>query len=173
MIESPREQILIAGIGNIFFGDDAFGVEVSNALSNLELPQKVAVIDFGIRGLDLVYSLLEPWRAVIFIDAISRGGKPGEIYLLEPDDDFETAASFDPHGMNPLQVLAAARSIGDISARIYIVACEPQSLGEELEGRMGLSPIVQQSVPQAVQAVLRLVTELMHPAVHTTAATAL
>lgn len=173
MIRSPESQILIAGIGNIFFGDDAFGVEVVKALCPAGLPREVTIADFGIRGLDLAYALLEPWRAVILIDAISRGGEPGDVYVLEPDDDPDTKASFDPHGMNPLQVMAAARSMGEISARIYIVGCEPQNLGNEFEGRMGLSPVVRQAIPKALQLVQRILTGLANHTVHASAAASL
>ena len=39
--------ILIAGIGNIFLGDDAFGVEVARSLARRTLPGEIQVKDFG------------------------------------------------------------------------------------------------------------------------------
>ncbi|MDQ3686285.1 MAG: hydrogenase maturation protease, partial [Acidobacteriota bacterium] len=57
MTTQPR--ILIAGIGNIFLGDDAFGCEVAQRLSGRTLPDEVRVVDFGIRGLDLAYALMD------------------------------------------------------------------------------------------------------------------
>jgi hydrogenase maturation protease len=39
-------KILVAGIGNIFLGDDAFGSEVARRLMNERLPPEVRVIDF-------------------------------------------------------------------------------------------------------------------------------
>jgi hydrogenase maturation protease len=159
MIAQPGE-ILVAGIGNIFLGDDAFGVEVARALASTAMPPEAVLVDFGIRGLDLAFALLEPWRAIILIDAISRGGAPGDIYLLEPSNEPGCASGFDPHAMDPLHVLAAARSIGEITAPVYIVGCEPHSLGE-LEGRMGLSAVVRRSVPESVTVVHHLLARLV------------
>ena len=78
-------KILVAGVGNIFLGDDAFGVEVARALSGRPLPEGVTVKDFGIRGFDLAYTMLDAWDTVILVDALSRGEAPGTLYLLEPD----------------------------------------------------------------------------------------
>ncbi|HMF16031.1 MAG TPA: hydrogenase maturation protease, partial [Gemmataceae bacterium] len=80
-----ERRILIAGIGNIFFGDDAFGVEVVRCLTKRKMPPGVRVIDFGIRGIDLVYALSEGWDLMILVDAVRRGGKPGTVYLIEPE----------------------------------------------------------------------------------------
>jgi hydrogenase maturation protease len=157
------EQILIACIGNIFFGDDGFGVEVARALASTCLPKGIEVRDYGIRGLDLTYALLEPWKAVIFVDAVSRGAAPGTLYTLQPRDREGATASagLDPHALNPVQVLAAARSLGRVTAEIYIVACEPRDLGDEVEGRMGLSPEVTAAIPEAVRMVKGLALDLL------------
>jgi hydrogenase maturation protease len=154
------DRILVACIGNIFFGDDGFGVEVARALFRVNLPDNVHVVDYGIRGLDLTYALLEPWKAVIFVDAVTRGERPGTLYLLEPLASSAVRASLDPHALNPVQVLAAARSLGPVKAEICIVACEPHDLGDELEGRMGLSSEVEAAVPEAVKMVLERVALL-------------
>src|SRR5262249_19552111 len=108
------DRILIAGIGNIFFGDDGFGVEVARRMASRPLPDRVRVVDFGIRGLDLTYALLDPWEAVIMVDAIPRGGPVGTIYVLEPEIDLAATAgtSVEPHAMNPLAVLRSAREQG-------------------------------------------------------------
>jgi hydrogenase maturation protease len=78
-------QVLVAGIGNVFLRDDAFGVEVSRRLMQRALPPGVVVKDFGIRSYDLAYALMEDWNLVIMVDALSRGGDPGTLYLFEPD----------------------------------------------------------------------------------------
>jgi hydrogenase maturation protease len=158
-------SILIACIGNIFLGDDGFGVAVAGALKQAGLPNGVQVIDYGIRGLDLAYALLEPWRAVILVDAISRGEQPGTLYLLRPADaeqtDLRLSRSLDPHAMDPMRMLALANSLGSVTAAIYIVGCEPADFGDELEGRMELSPQLTAAVPEAVQMVLELATKLI------------
>ena len=71
--------------GNIFLGDDGFGVEVARSLSKRQLPEGVSVKDFGIRGFDLAYALLDPWDLVIIVDALSRGEAPGTLYVIEPE----------------------------------------------------------------------------------------
>jgi hydrogenase maturation protease len=165
--------ILVAGIGNIFLGDDAFGVEVAVALARRRLPGNVTVKDFGIRGFDLAYALLDPWDAVILVDALSRGEPPGTLFVLEPNlaglgDPTTHDMAMNPHGMDPERVLNLAASMGTISAQILILGCEPNDFGDELEGRMGLSLAVQNSVEEAANMVEELVermlaTKKLHP----------
>ena len=121
------KRILVAGIGNLFLGDDGFGVEVARRLAALQQPDGVWIEDFGIRGLDLVYALLDPLEAAIFIDTAPRGGAPGTLYLIEVEQPTpETAsAGLDAHGMDPVKVLALAKSLGSMVERTYVVGCEP------------------------------------------------
>jgi hydrogenase maturation protease len=156
--------ILIAGVGNIFLGDDGFGVEVALALSKRPLPEGVQVKDFGIRGFDLTYALLDPWDAVIIVDALPRGEAPGTLYVLEPDlaalaNETSTEA-INPHGMDPMRVLNLAASQGTISAQVLVVGCEPQDFGDELEGRMGLTAPVQAAVDAAADMTLKLAARI-------------
>ena len=158
-------KILIAGVGNIFLGDDGFGVEVALALSQRKLPEGVSVKDFGIRGFDLAYALLDPWDAVIIVDALPRGDAAGTLYVVEPDlAAFAGAASADtainPHGMDPVRVLNLAASQGTISAQVQVLGCEPQDFGDELEGRMGLSAPVQAAVEEAAKMALELAARI-------------
>lgn len=163
---SAHFQTLVACIGNMFLGDDGFGCEVARVLAQMTLPADVKVVDYGIRGLDLAYSLLEPYRTVILVDAIARGSRPGTIYLLQPADNVGSPhqqGTVDPHSMDPAHLLAMARSLGDITADIYIVGCEPSDFGDELEGRMGLSETVAASVPEAALAVVQLIDRIYQP----------
>jgi hydrogenase maturation protease len=156
-------KILVAGVGNIFLGDDGFGVEVALALSQRQLPESVKVKDFGIRGFDLAYALLDPWDAVIIVDALPRGEAAGTLYVVEPDlAALPGAASeaINPHGMDPVRVLNLAASQGTISAQVLVVGCEPQDFGDELEGRMGLSAPVQAAVEEAAKMVLELAARI-------------
>jgi hydrogenase maturation protease len=155
-----ENQILIACIGNLFFGDDGFGVEAAHALTAANLPSEAVVIDYGIRSFDLACALLEPWRAVILVDAIVRGGEPGSLYLLEPDSEPGAAPELDPHAISPAQVLTLTRSFGKVHVPIIIVGCEPHDFGEELEGRIGLSSAVAAAVPKCVAMVQHLIREI-------------
>ena len=158
--------ILIAGVGNIFLGDDAFGVEVALSLASRQLPKNVKVRDFGIRGFDLAYTLLDPWDAVVIVDALSRGEAPGTLFVFEPNlaglgDLSSPDMVMNPHGMDPTRVLNLAASMGTISAQILILGCEPNDFGDELDGRMGVSPAVQGSVEEAANMVESLVERLL------------
>ena len=155
-------KILVAGVGNIFLGDDGFGVEVALALSKRQLPESVSVKDFGIRGFDLAYALLDPWDAVIIVDALPRGQAAGTLYVVEPDLSALTGAetAINPHGMDPVRVLNLAASQGTISAQVLVLGCEPHDFGDELEGRMGLSAPVQAAVEEAAKMVLELAARI-------------
>lgn len=152
------KRILVAGIGNIFFGDDAFGVEVSRRLGARSLPEGVRVVDFGIRGLDLTYALLEGWDAAILVDAAPRGGQPGTLYVLEPETDADVPASIETHGMDPARVLALLREMGGTPPVLRIVGCEPGPIPEGFE--MRLSPEVEAAIDPAVALVEDLVAQL-------------
>lgn len=158
-------RILIAGIGNIFMADDAFGCEVARRLSARALPEEVRVVDFGIRGFDLAYALMDGYDVTIFVDATPRGGEPGTVYTIEPDlselDDMDTQGpAVEPHGMNPLKVLGMVKAMGGGFKRILLVGCEPETLGPE-EGQMGLSAPVEAAVDEAVKVVESLVAKLL------------
>jgi hydrogenase maturation protease len=158
--------ILIAGIGNIFLGDDAFGVEVARSLACRTLPGEVQVKDFGIRGFDLAYTLLDPWHTVILVDALPRKETPGTLFVLQPDlsglgDPGAAGMDLNPHGMDPLHVLNLAASLGPITAHILVVGCEPKDFGDELEGRMGLSAPVQGVVEEASNMIEELVEKIL------------
>jgi hydrogenase maturation protease len=150
------KRILVAGVGNIFFGDDGFGVEVSRRLSERALPEGVQVKDFGIRGLDLTYALLDGWDAAILVDALPRGGDPGTLYVLDPAADAGPPV-LDPHAMHPARVLAMARELGGTPPILRVVGCEP-GVAEEMQ--MGLSPAVAAAVDPACTLVEQLAKEL-------------
>jgi hydrogenase maturation protease len=151
-------RVLIACVGNIFLGDDGFGVEVARSLSKRQLPEGVSVKDYGIRGFDLAYALLDPWDLVIIVDALSRGEAAGTLYVIEPELNGPVSAdtALNPHGMDPVRVLSLAASMGTISAQVLVVGCEPNDFGDELEGRMGLSSPIQGVVEAACDMILDL-----------------
>lgn len=151
---APR--MLVAGVGNIFFGDDGFGVEVVKRLAAGPLPEWVRVRDFGIRGIHLAYDLLDgAYETVVLVDAAPRGGRPGTLYLIEPDvEALEADTAADAHGMHPAAVFAMLKSLGGTPGRVLIVGCEPQAAAEE---NMGLSPPVEDAVDEAVRMVRELI----------------
>jgi hydrogenase maturation protease len=152
-------RVLVAGIGNIFFGDDAYGSEAARRLLREEWPDDVRVIDFGIRGFDLTYALLESYETVILLDAAPRGGTPGTLYTIEPDLAALESGEVDPHGMNPMRVLAMARSMGAEWKRLLLLGCEPSpdSVDPDGPGSMGMSEAVERAVEETVPVVRRMI----------------
>jgi hydrogenase maturation protease len=162
---APKPRILVAGIGNIFLGDDGFGVQVAQQLSRSDLPATVRVADFGIRGLDLAYALQDEYETTILIDAFPNGQTPGTLSVVEPDLN-DPASSLgegnflDPHTMNPVNVLRMATAMHGKLKHILLVGCEPATLGGE-DGKMGLSAPVEAAVHEAVKVVENLVRKTL------------
>jgi hydrogenase maturation protease len=154
-------SILVAGVGNLFMGDDAFGVEVAQRLAQRSLPEAVRVVDFGIRGFDLACALVDGADVSILVDACPRGGAPGTVYVIEPDlealDSGDAAPpALEAHGLDPLSVLRLARHMDGSLKTILLVGCEPQSLGGD-EGHIGLSEPVEAAVDEAIRVIEALV----------------
>ncbi|HEY7280119.1 MAG TPA: hydrogenase maturation protease [Actinomycetota bacterium] len=160
------DRVLVAGVGNVFLGDDGFGGEVARRLlADGGVPDGVKVEDYGIRGVHLAYEMLEPYDLVVLVDAVSRGEPPGTVTLIEPDlGEFEEAAPHvaagesplvDAHSMTPGSVFALVRAMGGRPSRVLVVGCEPAEVVE----RMGLSPVVEEAVGEAARTVLDLVRE--------------
>ncbi|MDQ3637509.1 MAG: hydrogenase maturation protease [Actinomycetota bacterium] len=158
-----RKRVLIAGVGNIFLGDDGFGVEVIRRLAEREMPEGVEVKDFGIRGMDLAYALQEDYEVVVFVDAVPRGEEPGTVYLIEPEIEEDGEVSLDTHGMDPVKVIKLSRALGAEPTRTLVVGCEPRVVlsGEDYDDMsMELSEPVQAAVGEAVKLVESLVEEI-------------
>jgi hydrogenase maturation protease len=148
-------RLLVAGIGNIFFGDDGFGSEVARALGESPI-EDVKIEDFGIRGLHLAFELVAGYERAFLIDAVPRGGQPGTLYVLEPDVQPQKTMP-DAHRMDLQNVFAFVRTIGGEPPPITIVGCEPCLAGEQI----GLSDAVSAAVTPAVELVRRLVEEAL------------
>jgi hydrogenase maturation protease len=153
-------RILVAGVGNIFCGDDAFGVEVARRLARTEPALDADVVDFGIRGLDLAFALTDRYDIAILIDAAPRGEEPGTLSVVEPQlGEAQESGFVDAHGLDPATVLRNAARLGGTCAKTLLVACEPATLGFE-DGVMGLSEPVAAAVEPATSLVKRLVASL-------------
>jgi hydrogenase maturation protease len=164
--QRSKARVLIAGIGNIFLGDDGFGIEVARHLADSKLPDEVRVVDFGIRGLDLAYALQDGYEATILIDAFPHGKAPGTVSVVEPnlnglESGQEQGGFIEPHGMNPMNVLRMAKAMQAPLNHILLVGCEPAYLGGE-DGHMGLSEPVQAGVSEAVKATQSLVERILN-----------
>ncbi|MEV6984372.1 hydrogenase maturation protease [Sphaerisporangium sp. NPDC051017] len=154
-------NVLVAGVGNVFLGDDGFGVAVARRLAGADLPDGVVVGDFGIRGVHLAYELTGgAYDGVILLDAVSRGGAPGTLYVLRPEPGEAPPVFADAHDMTPDAVLALTGALGGGPGRVLVLGCEPADISPGME----LSPPVAEAVGAAADLVLDLVREQMAPA---------
>ena len=156
-------RVLLAGIGNVFLGDDAFGVALAERLAGRTWPAGVEVRDFGIRGLDLAYAL-PGYDAAVLLDALPRGEAPGTLYLIEPVLEPGAPAAVETHGMDPVKVLHLARALGGTPPRTLVVGCEPRPFPAELDPTevvAGLSEPVAAALDEAVRMVESLVDSLL------------
>ena len=158
-------NVLVAGIGNIFLGDDGFGVEVAQRLRTRPMPDGVRIEDFGIRGVHLAYELLDEYEVLVLVDAVPMGESPGTVTLLEPEFDARDrepgdAPVLEGHSMSPAGVLDLLAGLGGRVDRILIVGCQPASIDDGI----GLSDPVAAAVEPAVEAVEQLLAELCAPA---------
>jgi hydrogenase maturation protease len=155
-----RARTLVAGIGNIFNGDDAFGSEVAQRLATRPLPEGVRVEDYGIRGVHLAYELLDGYDLLVLVDALPRGEPAGTVCVLEPDlnrdaEFWGDVAPVDSHQLDPVAVLGMVAKLGGEIGRVLVVGCEPADVGDG----MGMSPPVAAAVDEAVRLVEEILTE--------------
>jgi hydrogenase maturation protease len=154
-------RVLVAGIGNVFLGDDGFGVALADRLARRELPAGVEVVDYGIRGMDLAYALHDGWDTVLLLDATPRGRAPGTLYVIEPDLD-DLAPGVDAHGMDPVSVLGLAQALGGPLPRVLVVGCEPQTVmrGDEEDVVATMGEPVRAALDEGVALVETLLRDL-------------
>ncbi len=150
-------RILVAGVGNIFLGDDGFGPEVARRLAGHPLPQQVRVVDYGIRGMHLAYDLLDGYDALVLVDALPGRGQPGDVSVLEVGPDDLGNSEFDAHGMGPVAMLASLGALGGELPRTLVVGCQALDVGAGI----GLTPVVEAAVDVAVSTVHRLLDDLL------------
>jgi hydrogenase maturation protease len=159
-----KPRILVAGIGNVFLGDDGFGVALADRLARRVLPAGVVLRDFGIRGMDLAFAIQDGYDAVVLLDATPRGEAPGTLYAIEVDDA-DGEAALDMHGMDPVKVLGLARALGGTPPRTFVVGCEPQTrmTGNEEDVVAKLSEPVMAALDPAVKLVESLLADITNP----------
>ncbi|HVL27486.1 MAG TPA: hydrogenase maturation protease [Acidimicrobiales bacterium] len=150
-----RARILVAGVGNLFLGDDGFGPEVARRLLAATSRPDVRVVDVGIRGLHLAYELLDGYDLLVLVDTARRGEEPGTITVMEVDPASPGQAVPDAHDMDPAHMLAVLADMGGSVGRMLVVGCEPADVGEGI----GLSPPVAGAVEAAVAVVQELVEQ--------------
>jgi hydrogenase maturation protease len=158
----PEKQILVAGVGNAWMQDDAFGGEVVRRLEKQGVPSGVMVLDFGTSGLDLAYEVMRGYDALVLVDASRQGGEPGTLYVMEPEQaefapSIDDGEAIDPHHMDPQTVLRFVNATGGWPGKVLVIGCEP---GEVDEPGLGLTPAVQAAVAAALDLVLQTVAEL-------------
>ncbi len=167
----PGKRILVAGVGNAWMKDDAFGGKVAERLLRGDLPGGVTVLDFGTGGLDLAYEVMRGYDALVLVDVSRQGGEPGTLYVMEPSPEeiapIEDGNVVNPHGMDPQTVLRFVKTVGGWPGKVVVVACEPGSVEE-----MGfeLSPEVEGAIESAAGLVVEQISELQSDAAYADAA---
>jgi hydrogenase maturation protease len=150
-------RILVAGIGNIFLGDDGFGPEVMRHVARRTPDGDVEAVDYGIRGMHLAYDLLAEWRALVLVDALPNRGTPGALHVFEADHEtLAPTAGLEAHSMDPAAVFATLTALGGTAPRTFVVGCEVENVDEG----MGLSEPVAAAVPAAAAAVEGVLADL-------------
>jgi len=166
-VSERRRQILVAGVGNAWLQDDAFGSEVVKRLAELELPEGTTVLDFGTGGLDLAYEVMRGYDALLLVDVSRQGGDPGTLYVIDPHDEeikpIGDGEVINPHAMDPQTVLRFIKTVGGSPGKVTVVACEPSTV-EEMG--LGLSPEVEGAVGRAVDLVIDTIAELQTDAAY-------
>jgi hydrogenase maturation protease len=153
-------RVLIAGIGNIFLGDDGFGPEVMRHVPAHVAGPRVSVVDYGIRGMHLAYDLLDGCEALVLVDALPNRGAPGTVHVFEADHETLTAGvGLDAHAMDPAAVFASLAALGGTPPYTVVIGCEIDNVDE----RMGLTDAVAAAVPDAVKAIEDVVARLSTP----------
>jgi hydrogenase maturation protease len=167
MAAGPLKRILVAGIGNAWMKDDAFGGKVAERMLRGEVPDGVTVLDFGTGGLDLAYEVMRGYDALVLVDVSRQGGEPGTLYVMEPDpaeiEAIEDGQVVNPHGMDPHTVLRFVKTVGGWPGKVVVVACEPAAVEE-----MGLelSPEVEGAIERAAALVREQIAELQTDAAY-------
>ncbi|HUO86834.1 MAG TPA: hydrogenase maturation protease [Thermoanaerobaculia bacterium] len=160
---SSARRVLVAGIGDPFRGDDAFGFEVSRRLSQRPLPPWVEVVDFASRGLDLVFALQQGYEAAVLIDTVRRGEAPGTLTVIEPDVERGGEVALDPAALDAVGIVRFARLFGPLPGQVRVVSCEPAELpppGLDPAARPHMSSPVAEAVRLAVPLVESLIADL-------------
>lgn len=153
-------RVLVAGLGNVFLGDDGWGPAVIQALRALAWPHGVEVCDFGVRGVELARAIAKGCDAAILVDAVTRGGEPGTLYVIEPKIP-KPMVGIDAHDIDPARILAFARSLGQLPTFIRVIGCEPGSFVESgADVAVALGPAAAAAIRPAVTVVRELVAEL-------------
>ncbi|HVT77339.1 MAG TPA: hydrogenase maturation protease [Acidimicrobiales bacterium] len=142
-------KTMVAGVGNIFLGDDGFGCEVIARLRDRAFPAHVRVEDYGVRGTHLALDLLDGYETLILVDTLAGDEAPGTVRLVELDTSVPTGAATDAHAMTPESVLRMVANMGGRLERVLVVGCQPASVAEG----MGLSAPVHAAVDAAVRIV--------------------
>ena len=166
-LAAPVKRILVAGIGNAWMRDDAFGGKVAERLEGVELPAGTAVFDFGTGGLDLAYEVMRGYDALLLVDVSRQGGEPGTLYVMDAEpDEVEPIGDgevISPHGMDPQTVLRFVKTVGGWPGKVVVIACEP---GVVEEMGLGLSASVEEAVGRAVDLVVETLGELQDDAAY-------
>ncbi|MGD9933215.1 MAG: hydrogenase maturation protease [Dehalococcoidia bacterium] len=145
-----ERPLLILGVGNVLLQDEGVGIHLAEALE-LEpalLPGGAMVVDGGTLGIELL-PLVADAGALLLLDALNVGAKPGTVRIFRGDDltaAFGTRMS--PHQVGAGDLLAVARLTGALPQAVALVGIQPQTIDYCLD----LSAVVSAAMPGALAA---------------------
>jgi len=147
-------DILIAGCGNVLFGDDGFGPEVVDYLTeNYSIPEHIAVMDVGtgIRRLLFTISLSEKRpHTIVIIDAVDKGREPGEIFDISLEEvPVEKIDDFSMHQVPSSNLLKELQDLCKV--KVDVKVCQIESIPDEMKS--GLSAPVKNAVSELAKKI--------------------
>ena len=127
-------SILVLGLGNILLRDEGLGVHaVERLAAAYDLPENVEVLDGGTLGLDLLPRLIG-MDALLLVDAVKTGGRPGMLVRLEGDSiQSALAVKMSVHQVGLQELLAVSAFQGTLPPRVVLWGMEPAEIDWGLE----------------------------------------
>jgi len=117
--------ISIICVGNRYRAGDDLGCRVHDLLAGRPLPGGVALIDGGLKGLDLL-RCVEGTRRAVFVDAVDGFAAPGEVVVLPGKTVAALAEGGWGHGAGLPQLFHLAPLVCDVPpAEMMLVGAEP------------------------------------------------
>lgn len=159
MTHPPPRKLLVVGIGNDILSDDGIGPHVVEEIKKQPHPDFVEFQSATVGGLELL-EIITGFDEVIFIDAIkTRGGIPGDVYLLTPESFRETLHLTNLHDINFINAIALGEKLHlKMPHKIHILAIE---IVEDEEFGIHFSPKVQARYPEILREIKKFVARII------------
>lgn len=150
-----KDRILVLGIGNYLMGDEGVGVHVIHALSKINLPSNVDIMDGGTGSFNLM-PILSQYPLVIFIDATMDQRSPGTIDVLYPKFAADFPSILSAHDVG-LKDMIEALEFQDQLPKIILVTV---SIKEMIPMTITLTEEVQNNIEKLTHKILEILNKI-------------